>query len=309
MTDEPIDPEVEGLLSSLSNWGRWGAEDQRGTLNHITAQTRQSALAAVRTGETVSLSRDISPRPSKENPSPLLHHMMVSGDGAPNRGLGIAADWLGLAFHGYAVTHLDSLSHLFWNRQGYNGRAASDVSTASGAAWGSVEVAKHGIVTRGVLLDLAGARGQAWLEPGEGLTPVDLERAERDQGVTVGQGDLLLIHTGRDARSAAKGPVHPDHDGVAGLHHSCLGFLQERQVAVAASDSVTDVLPSGVDGFTMPIHTVALVAMGLWLIDNAYLDELSRRCRARGSWEFLAAVAPLLLKRSTGSPVNPIAIL
>lgn len=309
MTREPVDPDVEGLLTSLSNWGRWGEEDQRGTLNHITAESRRAAIATVRTGETVSCSRDISPRQTKENPSPLLHHMIVSGDGAPDEGLGIAADWLGLAFHGYSVTHLDALSHLFWDKKGYNGRPASDVSTVSGAATGSVEVAGDGIVTRGVLLDLAGARGQEWLDPGEAITPADLEQAEREQGVTLGTGDLLLVRTGRDTRRTAKGPIHPDHEGAAGLHHSCMPYLHEREIAVLGSDSVTDVLPSGVVGFEMPVHTVALVAMGLWLLDNAYLDELAARCRERGSWEFMAVLAPLLLKRSTGSPVNPIAIL
>ncbi|WP_208024254.1 cyclase family protein [Amycolatopsis pithecellobii] len=309
MTRESVDPQVEGLLGSLSNWGRWGTEDQLGTLNHITAESRLAAVKAVRTGETVSCSRDISPRQSKENPSPLLHHMIASGEGAPEEGLGIAADWLGLAFHGYSVTHLDSLSHLFWNKQSYNGRPASDVSTVSGAATGSVEVARNGIVTRGVLLDLAGARGQEWLEPGEALTPADLERAEREQGVSVGRGDVLLVRTGRDARRAVKGPIHPDHEGAAGLHFSCLPYLHERQIAVLGSDAVNDVVPSGVSGFEMPVHTVALVAMGLWLLDNAYLDELGRRCRDRGAWDFLAVLAPLLLKRSTGSPINPLAVL
>ena len=309
MTRESVDPQVEELLSSLSNWGRWGTDDQLGTLNHITDELRHAALATVRTAETVSFSRDISPRPGKENPSPLLHHMIASGDGAPDEGLGIAADWLGLAFHGYSVTHLDSLSHLFWNKQSYNGRPASDVSTVSGAATGSVEVARNGVVTRGVLLDLAGARGREWLEPGEALTPADLEHAEREQGVTVGRGDVLLIRTGRDARRAVQGPIHPEHDGVAGLHFSCLPYLHDREISVLGSDSVNDAVPSGVRGFEMPVHTVALVAMGLWLLDNAYLDELAQRCRDRRSWEFLAVLAPLLLKRSTGSPVNPIAIL
>jgi kynurenine formamidase len=309
VSEELFDPEVERLLSTLSNWGRWGSEDQLGTLNHITAKSRQLALKTVRTGETVSCSRDISPRHSKENPDPLLHHMIVSGEGAPDRGAGIAADWLGLAFHGYSVTHLDSLSHLFWNKQSYNGRPADDVSTVSGAATGSVEVARNGVVTKGVLLDLAGARGQEWLDPGEVLTPADLERAEREQGVTVGRGDMLLIRTGRDARRAVKGPIHPDHEGVAGLHFSCLPYFHEREIAVLGSDAVHDALPSGVSGFEMPIHTVALVAMGLWLLDNAHLDELARLCSDRGSWEFLAILAPLLLKRSTGSPVNPLAVL
>lgn len=309
MADEAVDPEVEGLLSSLSNWGRWGAHDQLGTLNHITDASRQAALQTVRSGRTVSCSRDISPRPSKENPSPLLHHMIASGDAAPDSGVGIAADWLGLAFHGYSVTHLDSLSHVFWNKLGYNGQPASDVSTVSGAATGSVEVAADGIVTRGVLLDLAGARGGQWLNPGEALTRADLENAEREACVTVGRGDVLLIRTGRDARRAVEGPIHPDHEGVAGLHVSCLPFLHEREIAVLGSDAIHDVIPSGIRGFEMPIHTVALVAMGLWLLDNAHLEELTRLCRDRGSWEFLSILAPLLLKRSTGSPVNPLAVL
>jgi kynurenine formamidase len=309
LTEEQFDPEVEGLLTSLSNWGRWGEDDELGTLNHITLQTRELALATVRSGETVSCSRDISPRLSKENPSPLLHHMIVSGEGAPEAGAGIAADWLGLAFHGYSVTHLDSLSHLFWNRRSYNGRPAVEVSTLAGATTGSVEVARDGIVTRGVLLDLAAARGRDWLEPGEAVLPEDLLRAEQEHGVTIGRGDLLFVRTGRDARRGVRGPIHPDVEGVGGLHYSCLQLLFDREIAVLGSDAIHDVLPSGVGGFEMPVHTVAIVAMGLWLLDNAYLEDLARLCKGRGSWEFLAILAPLLLKRSTGSPVNPIAVL
>ena len=309
MENERVDVEVLGMFESLKNWGKWGEKDQLGTINHITNEIRIRALSSVRTGETVSCSRDVSPKLGVDNPHPLIHHMIISGESAPEEGLGLAADWLGLAFHGYAVTHMDSLSHLFWNQQGYNGRSAKAVSTVSGAGWGSIEVARHGIVTRGVLLDLAGSKGGEWLEPGDAIMPSDLEAAEKAQGVAVGSGDVLFIRTGRDARSKVKGPIHPDHGGTPGLHYSCLPYLHEREISVLGSDAANDVLPSGVSGFEMPVHTVALVSMGLWLIDNAFLEDIRDRCIDRGSWDFMTVLAPLLLKRSTGSPVNPIAIL
>jgi len=307
--DNMTQDDIRGYMQSLSNWGRWGDDDELGTLNLITDERRKSALAFVRTGETVSCSRSISPKHGKENPAPLQHMMIVSGEGAPEQGLGIAADWLGLAFHGYSVTHLDSLSHLFWNQRSYNNTPAAEVSTVAGAAKGSVEVARHGVLSRGVLLDIPLSKSRDWLEPGEFITVEDLERAEQRHGVSVGPGDLLLIRTGRDARRSVEGPVHPDHEGSPGLHASCLPWLREREVALLGSDAVHDVLPSRAGDFHMPIHTVAIVAMGLWLLDNAYLDDLSRACSRRGSWEFLLCMGPLLLKRTTGSPVNPIAVL
>jgi kynurenine formamidase len=235
--------------------------------------------------------------------------MLSSGESAPAGGLGVATDWIGISFHGYAVTHLDSLGHIFWNQRGYNGLSAAAVSMSQGATKGSIETARNGIVTRGVLLDVPAALAVEWLEPGYAILTEDLERAEATQGVRVGHGDLLYIRTGRDVRSKVHGVINPASDGVPGLDTSCLKWIYDRRVAVLGSDSINDVMPARVIDSICPIHIVALTAMGLWLVDNVYLETLRDRCMQRNSWEFLAVLSPLVFPTATGSPVNPLAIL
>ena len=151
-------------------------------------------------------------------------------------------------------------------------------------------------------------RGVDALEPGEPIFPEDLESAEKAIGVTVQTGDALLVRTGRWRWRERYGPWVP-MDGMAGLDASCLTWLYEREAAVLGSDGVSDVLPSRVDTVVMPIHTVAIVAMGVHLLDNLDLDELAGACAAAGRWSFLLTVAPLILDQGTASPVNPIAVL
>jgi kynurenine formamidase len=307
--EELDEKQIEALLDSVSNWGRWGIDDELGTLNFCGERQTLLALNCVRTGEAISCARSLSPRRDVENPSPLLHHMLSSGESAPAKGEGVAADWFGLAFHGFSVTHLDSLGHIFWNQLGYNGIPASSVSTVEGAVRGSIEVARQGIVTRGVLLDLPVALSVDWLEPGYAIRPDDLERAEEIQGVRVREGDLVFVRTGRDVRRKVAGPIDLMADGAAGLHSTCMQWLYDRSISVLGSDAVNDALPSEIANSSGPVHVVGLVAMGLWLLDNAYLETLSVRCSARRSWEFLVMLGPLALKRTTGSPINPIAVL
>ncbi|WP_109793440.1 cyclase family protein [Minwuia thermotolerans] len=304
----PTEQEVLGYFERLSNWGRWGKDDQKGTLNLITPDRRRAAAALVRDGDIVSCSRTLSPKRDVENPDPLLHFMRQSGESAPARGMGFASDWIGLEFHGFSTTHLDSLSHLFWDGRMYNGRPASGITTSRGGADGSIEWARDGIISRGVLLDMPWSQDRDWLEPGEAILPADLDACAAQAGVEVGEGDILLIRTGRDARRARHGPVAPAQGGAAGLHAACLPWLHEHGIAVLSSDVAQDVMPSGFDGIPMPIHAVGIVAMGLWLLDNAWLEDLAEHCRRRERWAFHMTVAPLPLKNTTGSPVNPIAL-
>jgi kynurenine formamidase len=297
------------LFEAVSNWGRWGDDDELGTLNFCGPSETLRAMQCVQSGEVVSCSRAISPKQSTEVPSPASHQMLSSGETAPKSGLGVATDWIGISFHGYEVTHLDSLGHIFWNQRGYNNVPASSVSMSAGANRGSIEVARNGIVTRGVLLDMPYALSVEWLEPGHAIVPKDLERAEELQGLRVGIGDALFIRTGRDLRSALHGAINPSRDGAPGLDISCLPWIHERSISVLISDSVNDAMPSGVPDSLCPIHSVGLVAMGLWLVDNAHLETLSERCAVRESWEFLSVLSPLVIATATGSPVNPLAIL
>jgi len=301
--------EFDALCAPLRNWGRWGADDELGTVNLLTPQRAADAAGRVRQGRVVPLGRVLRTTPAADNPQPLLHLMKSSGEAAPTLGGAHASDWLGLAYHGSAVTHLDAHSHQFWNGQMYNDRPATDVATRNGARTGSVESLAHGLVGRGVLLDVPRAVGSAWLEPGVGIGPDDLDRAAAAQRVDLEVGDLLLVRTGRDARAAVHGVLDPLSQGGPGLVMQCLPWLRSHDVAVLGSDVQSDVMLPGGAPHPMPVHAGALAMLGLPLLDNLILEELAGACADQQRWDFLLTVAPLALHRATGSPVNPLAVL
>jgi kynurenine formamidase len=297
------------LMSPLSNWGRWGPEDELGTLNLLTAEHAASAARAVDTGQCVPLGRPLTVRPAQDDPQPLLHLMKSSGESAAEFGGSHASDWLGLAYHGFAVTHLDAHSHQFFNGQMYNGRPAELVSTRTGAACGSVLPLSRGLVGRGVLLDAPRWADRQWLEPGEGLDAADLDAIAASQRTQLRPADLLLVRTGRDTRAAAHGIIDPMVAGSPGLRATALPWLREHDIAVLGSDAQNDVMRAGANAHPMPVHAGALTFLGLPLLDNLLLEELATACATHGRWDFQLVVAPLALSRCTGSPVNPIGIL
>jgi kynurenine formamidase len=292
---------VLGLHQRLSNWGRWGPDDQLGALNLVTPAVTAAAAADVRLGRTVSCARPLPTEPAADNLAPVAHHMI----GTATEGYG--SDYFAIASHGYATSHIDALCHIFHDGQLYNGYPATTV-TAHGATRLGIDQLRSGVITRGVLLDVPAVRGVDALAPGEPIFPEDLEAAEQAGGVEVQSGDALLVRTGRWRWREVHGPWAPS-EGMAGLDASCLSWLHEREVAVLGSDGISDVWPSRVDNVGMPIHTVAIVAMGVHLLDNLDLDELALACADENRWAFLLAVAPLVLERGTASPVNPIAVL
>ena len=235
-----------------------------------------------------------------ENPAPAVHLMM----GTATEGWG--GDYFAIAPHGFATSHIDALCHIFHEGSLYNGYPSERV-TAHGALELGIQALRDGVVSRGVLLDLPRSRGTTWLEKGEPVYVDDLEKAEAEAGLRVEEGDLLLIATGRWALREAEG-AWPPAEGMAGLDASCLPWLRERGVAALGCDGVSDVIPSRVEGFAIPIHSVAIAAMGLHLLDNLDLRELSAACLEEGRWSFLLVVAPLVLEGGTASPVNPIAL-
>lgn len=311
--DAPVTPEwLATAFEQTKNWGRWGADDQRGALNFITPERRRMAAALVRDGTTISCARDLAVETSPENPRPAHHHMLVAGDvaGASSMrtGMGGTGDYIGVAFHGMATSHIDALCHIVVEGRLFNGFDAAEVRS-TGAMKDSIEVARDGIVSRGVLLDLPRLRGVPWLEPGETIGPDELSRAEAAAELEIGEGDILLVSTGRDARRAEHGPWDPYSTGLAGLSPRCIPWLDERNIAVLGCDGVSDRLPaSNIEGWPLPIHQCCLVGMGVHLLDNLALAELAGACAARGRWEFFFVVAPLRIPGGTGSPVNPIAM-
>lgn len=303
---------VAEIFESVKNWGRWGADDQRGALNLITPEKVAAAAALVQTGEVISCALEFPTAPSPENPTPGQHMMLITGDcldatGVP--GLQTALDYVGIAFHGMGVSHVDAFCHVFVDGRMYNDASATDVKS-TGATRNSIHAAMAGGVTgRGVLLDIPRLRGTPWIDPAEFVTPEELSAAEEAQGVRVGDGDILLVSTGRDARRAAEGESDP-LTGLAGLHAECVPWLRERDIAIIGSDGVSDPLPPDVTGgWPIPVHQCCLVAMGVHLLDNLEMGRLSEACARVGRWEFLFSIAPLRIARGTGSPINPLAVL
>ncbi len=292
--------QVTAFHKTLSNWGRWGEKDQLGTLNLITREKRLAAARLVKSGRTVSCARPLPTQASPENPNPVQHHMI----GTCTEGWG--GDYFAIAPHGFATSHIDALCHIFHEGKLYNGYPIEKV-TAHGALELGIHELRDGVVSRGVLLDVPAARGVPYLEAGEPIFPDDLERAEANARLRVEPGDVLFVRTGRWALRDAKGPWDP-RVTAAGLDASCLPWLHARGVAALGCDGVSDVVPSRVEGQNLPIHTVAIVAMGLHLIDNLELEPLAKACAEEKRWEYLVTLAPLVLFRGTASPLNPIAL-
>jgi kynurenine formamidase len=304
----PTTEALDRMYEDLKNWGRWGADDQRGALNHLTDERRLSAARLVISGESVSLAHDLATEPMPEHPHPVQHHMLASGDARDANGIPgyeAARDHLALDLHGLHTTHVDALSHMFVRGEMYGGLPASEVRS-DGARANTILSMADGVIGRGVLLDIPRATGCEYLNPGEVVTVAELEAAEAAQRVRVGPGDVLLVACGRQARrEGTKG-----FDGFSGLHAECLPWLQERQVAVLGSDGISDPMPFvGTPQWPFPVHQIGITAMGLHLIDNVATARLSERCAALGRWEFLFTMGPLRIVRGTGCPVNPVAVL
>jgi kynurenine formamidase len=309
----PSEDEVLGYFDKLSNWGRWGPDDELGTPNLITPEKTRRALATVQEGVTVSLARDVLWEGAADVPSPPVHFMLESGEGWASgekvsaRPNAAAIDYFGMVFHGVAVTHVDSLAHFFWEGKTYNGKPAHLVSTSLGATVCSVVAAKDGFISRGVLVDVPMIRGIDWVERGEGVMPEDIVAAEERCGFKVEDGDILLVRTGQLRRRNVEGAVGPAAGSTA-CQAACLPLFHERGIAVLGSDTGNDVRPAHYTKVTQPIHQVGITAMGLWILDNANLEDVAEACRQRNRWEFMLSIGPLRLHNTTGSPVNPIAV-
>lgn len=209
MAELPTSAEVISYIDELKNWGRWGDDDQRGTLNLIQPEHRVAAARLVTEGRTVSCARDLVT--AYGNPDNCAQMYWVNtGEGVAEHkepdvpttalgfgNLGSAVEFFGLVFHGINVTHIDALAHLFWKGKLYNDKPSGLLTAEHGALWASVMQMSDGIVGRGVLMDVARAEGDLVLEPGRAVTPDDLEATAAKQGVTVGPGDIVLLRTGR----------------------------------------------------------------------------------------------------------------
>lgn len=305
--------EFDRIFEAVKNWGRWGADDQLGTLNYITPQKVRAAAALVRSGRQVSMALPINKVAGPDNPNPAIH-LLTQGHDIDIRSGGVrfGLDFLGMACHGDSHTHVDALCHISYRGLVYNGRPALEVLTSQGAQ--SLDVAAYhgGVVGRGVLLDVPRHRGVRWLEPGEAVTRAELEAIEEAEGVRLDEGDLLVFRTGHNRRRLELGPWSndppPRGEGKAGLHVDSIPWMHERRIAGFLPDGDGEAIPSSVDGVGYPIHPLQIVAMGMLASDSLDLEDLAGACEQEGRWEFMVVGLPLRLGGGTGSPWNPVAL-
>ncbi|MFF3649004.1 cyclase family protein [Streptomyces sp. NPDC002181] len=286
-----------------------GGGSPRGALATLTPERTLAALGEVRSGRTVSLAAPVSTREGPDNAEPAEHRLTAPAGGTPDPdGLQFARDRIAMNIHGDVDSHIDALCHVIYEGTLHGGVPAADVLSADGASALSIDLARDGIVGRGVLLDIPRLHGAPWLEPGSHVSAEDLAAAEAAQGLRVGRGDILLVRVGHRRRRRELGAW--DAAGArAGLHPTALRFLSERQVAVLGSDGNNDTAPSAARSVAYPVHVLAIHAMGLHLLDYLQFEELAPLCEREGRWSFACVIAPLRLPAATGSPVNPLAIL
>ena len=270
-------------MTELSNWGRWGPDDELGTLNLVTEAKRVEAASLVRTGRTVSLSRD-----------PVVGSEVTFQRGFTNvfalggPGLGERAEWIEeqhrIGYHGSPLTHLDALCHVAWDGMTYNGRRFDETATVeSGCTKNGVYPLRNGIVTRGILMNMPGARR---------VRTEDIEAWERRTGITISSGDALFLRTA----------------GSGGYDNSIMPFIRARDVALLLADGgVVDGGP--IEGrTTLPMHMFTLVALGMPLIDGPDLEALAIVASELDRWEFMFVLAPLTVPNGAGAAINPIAV-
>jgi kynurenine formamidase len=293
--------DIDRMMKDLSNWGRWGADDQRGTINLITAAKRKAAAGLVKVGTSVSLSSNPSTEKAVDNPAPLELVMNPIRPGA-----GVALDTWRVAHHGFTFTHLDALCHWAYKGKTYNGFEFAAEVTAKGCAKAGIEQMKNGILARGLLVDIPQLKGVPYLEPGTPITGDDIEAWEKRTRVHIEAGDVVLIRTGRWGRRMTLGPFSIQGRS-AGVHISAVPLFKARDIALLGTDVGLDVNPTGVEGVGNPVHTVVLTALGLPVIDNADLEELSKTAARLNRWTFMFSGAPIPVTGGTGSLINAIA--
>ena len=291
--------QITKWMTELSNWGRWGKDDQRGTLNLITAEKRKQALKLARDGVSVSLAHVLDKEQFPDNPRPLGQQMTLDNAGH-------AMDLYTIWYHGSTITHIDALCHYSFEGKIYNGFDRSRIAQGPGCVHNGVERQQDGIMTRGVIVDLPRLRNVPFLEPGTAVYPSDLEAWEKFAGIKIGSGDAVFLRTGRWVQRARKGPWNVARD-AAGWHASVIPWLKQRDVALLGNDAVNDVQPSGIEGNARPIHQLAIVALGLPLVDVMDLEAAAETAARLKRWEFLLTAAPVPVPGGTGFPLNPIA--
>ena len=299
--DEVTQIQFDEWMTTLSNWGRWGEDDERGALNLITPAKKIAAAKLVIAGKTVSMARTMPleklPDDAKANRAPVIKGSAVNVYNI-NQEHGYFWERYEVEYHGSDMTHVDALCHVAYRGKVYNGANFLDsASKENGCESHNVLSMRDGVLTRGVLIDL----------PGKEVTPTDILAWEAKTGIRIESGDAVFLRTGRDLTAEESMPK--DANNVAnsgGYHPSLIPFIKERDIALLGSDSYQEV--GSQQAVAMPIHFFALVGLGVHLLDNLYLETLAETAQQQNSWEFMFVMAPHTMPNGSGAAVNPIAV-
>ncbi len=308
--------DVKALAEKYKNWGKWGADDQLGTLNYITPQKIIDASQLVKQGKVVSLAipfDDKGPQTGSFGRFNPIHFMLQDGgdisvgaqDHIPN--LQYTDDAVTMPLQ--CATQWDALAHILYQGKMYNGFEAREINS-TGAKKNGMENAKDKIATRGVLLDIPLYKGKQWLDPGEAIYPADLDGAAEMGKVSVGTGDIVLIRTGQIGQVRAEGSWGEYSGGSApGLGVDCAAWICENEIAGYATDTWgTEVIPNETAEIFQPLHMILIVHAGMLIGEIFDLEGLADDCANDGVYEFLFVAPPLPITGAVGSPINPQAI-
>ena len=287
----------ESVSKTLSNWARWGEDDQRGTLNLITPETIKNAAEFVRTGKTYSLSVPLETHGAQWPPR---HKMWRTTEFTKNK-VGRNSSGDALVMHSHSGTHIDALCHIWYDDRLYNGFDASEHMTSHGVTRNSIENVPY-LVGRGVLLDIAGWKGVDHMALGEPVTADDLDACAAAQQVDIHPGDILLVRTGW-LNVLAKDRELFD-SGEPGIDETTLPWLDEHDVAAVGADNLAVEVLDSIPPDDLPVHRIGIRDLGLYLMENLDLNAMA----ADRAYESLVVIAPLKITGGAGSPVNPIAI-
>jgi len=294
--------QADRWLTELSNWGRWGKDDQLGALNLITPEKRRQAMALAKTGTVISLERKIVPSKAPEDtradgkPHGVAYfdiRFKTFPPGDPRGNDGFSSDIQESHVHG-GMTHLDALCHESANGKLYNGFPLETVSQEIGCTKLALDNVREGIVTRGILIDMTRLKSPVHRAPGTRVYVDDLEAWEKQTGLKVSSGDALFVYNPAPGGAQPAGPA-------AGFDLSVVPWMKARGVAVTSN-------VMGIAEDRHADHKLVLVALGTYLLDGVALEGLAETAARLNRWEFMLVVAPLQVPGSTGSIVNPLAM-
>jgi len=317
--EESVSDVIRETGARCRNWGKWGPDDERGTLNYITPDHIVRAARLVKRGAVFSLAIPFNAKgpqinqPRRFNP---IHRMMITGPDCTTGairfpgGVGFSDDMVIMPLQ--CATQWDALGHCFEDGRMYNGYDANEVSSRGAKRNGIDKVAQSpgGIVARGVLLDVPRVKQLEWLDPGYAITADDLDAAVAAERVRILSGDALLVRTGHMALCRHRGGWGDYAGGDApGLSFHTAEWIHRHEVAAVATDTWgMEVRPNEIPDSFQPLHQVCIPNMGLTIGEIFFLDDLADDCAGDGVYEFLFVAPPLPITGAVGSPINPLAI-